>query len=220
MRKMYATRRSARPVCFSWWILAAIVTVNLVVFQFTGHTAVFAYQGSLLPTRSSFHYNVAGTSTLHLTPKCCTTYNDGETKISRNVNMGLATASLLRHQQVGFRARNMHLTANQLVKLYAQQAPAVLNDDQPQSDDESKQTPLSKIRTKARNLTGMSLTSMRTAARTMTGFSLTALRTSLRAAVGRQISGVLHWFLSVFPIWVRLVVDDDFVHLVCLPFFL
>jgi hypothetical protein len=38
----------------------------------------------------------------------------------------------------------------------------------------------------------------------MTGFSLSALRISLRSAMSQPITSILHWFVSLFPIWVRL----------------
>jgi hypothetical protein len=68
----------------------------------------------------------------------------------------------------------------------------------------SSSTTKMKLRSLARKVTGLSLTSMRATGRAMTGFSLSALRISLRSAMSQPITSILHWFVSLFPIWVRL----------------
>jgi hypothetical protein len=65
-------------------------------------------------------------------------------------------------------------------------------------------TAVAKIRSLARKVTGLSFTTMRAAGRAMTGFSLTALRISLRSAMSQPITSLLHWFVSLFPIWVSM----------------
>jgi hypothetical protein len=67
---------------------------------------------------------------------------------------------------------------------------------------------VAKIRSLTRKVTGLSFTSMRAAGRAMTGFSLTALRISLRSAMSQPITSLLHWFISLFPIWVRILHFD------------
>lgn len=67
----------------------------------------------------------------------------------------------------------------------------------------SSSTAKMKFRSLARKVTGLSLTSMRATGRAMTGFSLSALRISLRSAMSQPITSMLHWFVGLFPVWVR-----------------